>query len=150
MDVNPITFLASYLIWIMVAGIFGMVLFVRGGSREVLMHGFFSAFGAWGIVQMIKTFLPVSRPFLISGEDALTVTVPMDSSFPSAHAAVAFAIATAVFLHERMYGAVFLIGALLVGVGRVMANVHFVQDVFAGAIIGVSVAFAMKNVHFKT
>jgi len=66
------------------------------------------------------------KPFRIQG------------GFPSAHAAIAFSLATLIFL-SRAPGTVVLLGAaiaFLVGQSRVEAGIHTVYEVVAGAVIG--------------
>ena len=71
----------------------------------------------------------------------------MNSSFPSGHAAAAFALAFAVWLHNKKIGVVFIILAVLVGLGRVLSNVHYSFDVFGGALLGVVVAYIIGRLH---
>jgi undecaprenyl-diphosphatase len=58
-------------------------------------------------------------------------------SMPSDHATAAFALAFGVGLFlSRRWGVVLGIAALVIGVARVWAGVHYPGDVLAGAIIG--------------
>ena len=59
-----------------------------------------------------------------------------DVSFPSDHASAAFAIAVAVLLLDPLAGALFLVLAVLIAVGRVLVGEHYPGDVLAGAAIG--------------
>ena len=63
-----------------------------------------------------------------------------DASFPSDHASAAFAIAVAVLLLDPIAGALFLVLAVLIAVGRVVIGEHYPGDVVAGALIGTVVA----------
>ncbi len=142
-----ITFTASFLIWLMFGGL--LVLWRVDGKikQEQAAHALLSAMVAWIISQMIKGLYPTVRPFKLNGFPPLTLTVPGDSAFPSGHAAVAFALATSVWLHDKKVGSVFLALAFLVGVGRVLGNVHYAVDILGGAIVGVLVALAIDKLH---
>lgn len=59
-----------------------------------------------------------------------------DASFPSDHASASFAIAVAIMLIDPIAGALFLLLALLITVGRVVVGEHYPGDVVAGALIG--------------
>ena len=58
------------------------------------------------------------------------------NAFPSGHATVAFAIATAVFLWNRTWGSVLYAAALVVGISRIIGGVHWPTDILAGALVG--------------
>lgn len=59
-----------------------------------------------------------------------------DPSFPSDHAAAAFAIAFAVFAFSRRAGVVFLTAASLIGLSRIALGMHYPSDVLAGLLVG--------------
>lgn len=147
MNVPLITFLASFLIWIMFAGL--AFLWVVDGriKKEQAFHALITTLIAWGCASMIKSLFPTERPFEVLGLTPLTVTFPQDGSFPSEHSASAFALAATVWQHDRKVGIVFVILALGVGLGRVLSRVHYAQDVLAGVIIGVSVAYLFEKLH---
>src|SRR5436305_3625153 len=54
-----------------------------------------------------------------------------DPSFPSDHASASIAIAVAVFMFDRLVGALFLVAAALIAVGRVFIGAHYPADVLA-------------------
>jgi undecaprenyl-diphosphatase len=68
------------------------------------------------------------------------VQMPRSSSFPSGHAASAFAFATGAAGAWPVLSAPLRILATLVGYSRVHTGVHYPADVLAGAFIGVSAA----------
>jgi undecaprenyl-diphosphatase len=59
-----------------------------------------------------------------------------DPSFPSEHAAAAFAIAVAVACRAKAWGAVLLVLAAVLAAGRVFLGLHYPGDVLAGAVVG--------------
>jgi undecaprenyl-diphosphatase len=63
-----------------------------------------------------------------------------DPSFPSDHAAAAFAIAFAVFAFSRRVGAAFLVAATLIGLSRIALGMHYPSDVLVGMLVGLASA----------
>ncbi len=143
-----VTFLASFLIWFMLGGL--AILWVIDGriKREQALHAFMAAILAWVIATMLKSLFPSLRPFQQYGIVPLTITIPsINSSFPSAHAAVAFAIATSIYIHKKKLGIRFLILAFFVALGRILSGVHFTHDVVVGSLIGVFTSYLIKRLH---
>lgn len=143
-----ITFLASILIWCLYLALLILWVFKRKVKKEVVLHALMASFVAWGIAEMIKSLLPSMRPFNINNGPVFTLTVPGDNAFPSGHTAAVFGLAMAVWLHDKKIGYSFLIGAMLVGIGRILANVHFPLDITGGSLIGILTAFILKKIHF--
>jgi undecaprenyl-diphosphatase len=144
-----ITFIASFWIWVMYLGL-GIISFFGWGIKKAqAVHAFVIGFASWGIAQMVKDLFPESlRPFQLNGYPPLTFTVPLDGTFPSGHSAAAFGLAVAVFLYNKKLGFLYLLGALLVSLGRVVSNVHFPIDVVGGAILGSFVALVSERIRF--
>lgn len=148
-DTFFITFLASFLIWFMLAGL--VVLWVIDGKikKEEALHAFIATLVAWLITEMLKSFIPSQRPFVTQELVPLTITIPGIASFPSGHSAAAFATATTVWLHEKRSGYYFLVLAVLVALGRILSNVHTVTDVLGGASIGVLTSYFLERMHVE-
>jgi len=59
-----------------------------------------------------------------------------DASFPSDHASASFAIAFAILFVDPLVGALFLVVALIVALGRLFIGAHYPGDVGAGLLVG--------------
>lgn len=143
-----VIFLAVYFIFlvILLAGLF--LIFYRKSWREsILVFG--SGFVAWGIAKILKILIHTERPFsVLSGVEPLFRETGY--AFPSGHTAVAAALAFALFFINKKVGYVFMLFALLIGLARVIAGVHFPIDILGGFILGALisylVAYFVKNV----
>jgi undecaprenyl-diphosphatase len=81
------------------------------------------------VVEVTKRAVDRARP---DGEHRRS-----NASFPSSHAANAFALAAVLARRWRRAGWAFWTAALLVAASRVYLNRHFMSDVVAAAVIGV-------------
>jgi len=66
-----------------------------------------------------------------------------DASFPSDHPSLSFAIAFAVLMFDGVAGAIFLVVAAIIGVGRLFIGAHYPGDVAGGFGLGLVVAFVV-------
>ncbi|OGF69952.1 hypothetical protein A3H65_02840 [Candidatus Giovannonibacteria bacterium RIFCSPLOWO2_02_FULL_45_14] len=145
---NLVIFFGNYLAWILGAG---LVFFVISQNREnfrvaieALFAGILSRFV---FAEIIRYFYDKPRPFEVD------VSIPLilhevGKSFPSGHAAFFFAVATTLFIYNRRWGIVFFIGAIAMGIGRVLAHIHWPIDILGGALIGIaSAAIIWKVMH---
>nr|WSW70945.1 phosphatase PAP2 family protein [Streptomyces sp. NBC_00995] len=66
-----------------------------------------------------------------------------DWSFPSNHAAIAAAAATAIWLADRRLGAAAFVAALLMAASRVWIGAHYPHDVLIGLLSGALVAWPL-------
>ena len=88
---------------------------------------------------LIKHATERARPPLADPNIQALVGIPDSTSFPSGHAAAAFAAATAVgMLHPRLRVPLFAL-ASMVALSRVYLGVHFWSDVLVGALLGIAV-----------
>lgn len=59
-----------------------------------------------------------------------------DASFPSDHASASFAIALAVIAFDVTAGAILLVAAFVIAMGRLFIGAHYPSDVLAGFAVG--------------
>jgi undecaprenyl-diphosphatase len=144
---DPLTFYVSAA-QVVFAGL--IVLAAIGGRRDqarrrsaALLAGADTAL-ALGLGQVISHLVDRSRPFVDHpGSVHLFSKHAADAGFPSDHATAAFAIATAIVLYDRRWGAVALVLAAILAVGRVAIGVHYPTDVLAGAALGAGCSVAL-------
>ncbi|RME61360.1 phosphatase PAP2 family protein [Candidatus Parcubacteria bacterium] len=141
-----VKFFASYLPYLFLAG---LVYLGKIGYRDWRARwNFFvtlvlSAVIARGVlVEIIRFFYPHPRPFVALGIDPLFIS--SGNSFPSGHAATFFAFAAVVIMLAPRWGWWLFFFALLNGMGRVAAGVHWPADILGG--IGVGIASGLLAV----
>jgi undecaprenyl-diphosphatase len=113
-------------------------------SRAIIVGGaIFSAVVArFGFASLIRYFYPRQRPFVFEGISSLISQDPLEASFPSGHATFFMAIAVYLLLSGRKkLGWFMFASAILIGVARVGAAIHWPSDVIAGWILGALVSW---------
>lgn len=82
-----------------------------------------------------KFLTDIDYPHFIEG-----VTLHNYNSFPSGHTTSAFALATilSLYVHNKRWGLLFLLMAIVAGYSRIYLSQHFLEDVTAGSAIGVA------------
>jgi len=68
-----------------------------------------------------------------------------DASFPSDHVSASFAIAFAVLSIDPLAGALFLLAAAIIGIGRIFIGAHYPGDVGAGILVGLASALLVAK-----
>lgn len=94
----------------------------------------------WLLVVGLKNLFYNPRPFLVYQNIHTLFLYGGEEAFPSGHAAFYGALAVSIFAYHRRAGFLFAIGAVLVGVSRVIAGVHFPKDILVGFIFGASIS----------
>ncbi|MEG1778328.1 MAG: phosphatase PAP2 family protein [Angelakisella sp.] len=98
-------------------------------------------FDALAVNVILKPICARVRPYDINTAIELIVRAPKDFSFPSGHAAVAFAAAAALGTVGKKTHIAALVFATLMGLSRMYLYVHYPTDVLGGAIIGTLCGF---------
>lgn len=129
-----IIFLADYLIFILMG--WAIVKNWRVAVVSLVL--------VWLISELIKNYFFVHRPFI---ENPLA-SYHSDGSFPSGHAASAFASAMVIYFKNRKSGFVAFTMAILVGLGRILGGVHTLVDVVGGMSLGL-IGAALTTYHSK-
>lgn len=150
-----ILFRAKYLWYIVVFVImlFPLLTFLsrfktyRKKNIELLIFSLVSAVvSRFFITELIRFFYSRPRPFEALG--GVIQFIPVNwlishssgGSFPSGHAALAFAVAMSVYFYYPKTSILFFLAAFSISVGRVAAGLHWPSDIVGGAIVGIGAA----------
>ncbi|MBD3208586.1 MAG: phosphatase PAP2 family protein [Candidatus Nealsonbacteria bacterium] len=138
-----ILFFTSYVQYFLVAALFLFLFYEREARRtriEILLTTIISVVVArFGVTSLIRLFYNRPRPF---------ITLPVNNlfsesggSFPSGHASFFFSMSAVVYIYNKAWGLVFFIATVFMGLGRVMAGVHYFSDVVGGMVVGTITAY---------
>ena len=137
-----IIFFAVYFpyIVILLAGIF--LIFYRKSWKE-----FFVVFVSSGLALLIATILKnlihTERPF-IALQNVQSLFTENNFAFPSGHTTFFFALAFSLFFRSKKAGYWFMLFALLIGLTRIVAGVHFPIDILGGFVLGAATPFFLR------
>jgi undecaprenyl-diphosphatase len=110
-----------------------------GGFAMAIAPGLIAAAIAIVAVHVIGDLAPVSRPFVALGGTPIFHHAA-DASFPSDHVTLGMSMLGARIADRRLQWATVVV-VLLVGLARVLAGVHWLDDIVAGAILGLACAW---------
>jgi undecaprenyl-diphosphatase len=128
--------------------LFSLVLVITKKPKDLVLVGIVYASNILSF-EILKYLVGRDRPFIThnvilrAGELSLApgnVFSAVDPSFPSAHTATAFMLATILAYYTRGYKVLFYSIAAAVGLSRVYLGVHYPSDVIAGFILGTVIA----------
>ncbi|MGH2518822.1 MAG: phosphatase PAP2 family protein [Chloroflexota bacterium] len=132
-------FIALVLLWFGVAWLAGWPQERTNALAALLASG-----GALLVNLVVSLIWTRPRPFFSHrGTVHLLLRHSADASFPSDHAAAAFAIAIVLLASHRRLGALFMAAAVVLSYGRVYVGDHYPTDVLAGAVIGLLVGLLL-------
>lgn len=143
-----IIFIADWLVWWMIFAVLAFALFKKI-SWKLGTQIIATAVFAWALTEVFQIFYSSPRPFLILDDVRLLFIHGAYDSFPSGTTAFAFALATAFYLESRFLnkkiGAFFLIGAILIGLSRVIVGIHWPIDVLFGGVFGIGAVIVVQK-----
>ncbi|MEY2196224.1 undecaprenyl-diphosphatase [Neobacillus sp. BF23-41] len=84
---------------------------------------------------IIKLFYFKPRPF-IEGRVGILTPSKFDSSFPSKHTLITFAVSTIVLFSQRILGSIMLGFSFLTGLSRIWLGHHYPSDIAGSAVLG--------------
>jgi undecaprenyl-diphosphatase len=100
----------------------------------------------WAIVELIKGIVVLPRPWQVITDLQTLSTFGNNDSFPSAHSALAFTVATFIYHYYKPAGVVAFSLAIFVGLSRIFVGVHYPIDVFFGALIGIVIPWGIISI----
>jgi len=133
---------AKYLPFVFALVLVGLWLSWRSRNQRGAFLAGVSALIALGLGQLIGKAFPRPRPYLSHAVNQL-IPRSLDTSFPSDHAILGFAVAVMVWRYNRRVGAALLVLATLLAIARVFVGAHYPSDVLGGALLGALTSMAL-------
>ncbi len=134
-----ILFLSQYFTYLVILAIFLTCIFsFRRRLLGLLWFDLilFTSGIAWFLASLLKYNLVSPRPFIFwSSVHPLFLAGSLES-FPSGHAVFFGALAGGLLVLNRRAGLLALLAALIIGLARVIAGVHWPSDIVSGLIFG--------------
>jgi undecaprenyl-diphosphatase len=130
-----LTYLGSHFAFIL----FIILSWIITKQRKVLRRLIFLYASQSAVIYSLKFLIQRQRPFLFLEMASKLSRGPgeiLDPSFPSAHAAFSFMMATLLALWFPRYRIIFFIVAGFVGWTRIYLGLHYPTDVIVGALLG--------------
>ncbi|MEI6810881.1 MAG: phosphatase PAP2 family protein [Candidatus Nomurabacteria bacterium] len=142
-----IFFCGTYLIYVSI--VFTVLyLFFKGDKKHLIRNLIVLLGGAtlsWIAAHFLKDIIAHPRPDL-----TLALLEPNDIySFPSGHASFMFALGFLMSYLNKRAGIIILILALVTGIARVLAGVHYWYDILGGAVLAYFVSYLIFFVYKK-
>ncbi|MEO7939842.1 MAG: phosphatase PAP2 family protein, partial [Burkholderiaceae bacterium] len=130
-------FASQQLSGLVVAGTFGALVVAERDIRQDIWQVLLAMALAWALARVGQHLLSMPRPFALQ-LGTQWIAHGNSAGFPSTHASVAFAFATAVAVNARRWHAALpaLAAAALIAWSRVCLGLHFPSDVIAGLLVG--------------
>lgn len=147
---SAIIFCANYLIYIIFAAALAIVSYlVYKREWKTALWFFGSLVTSFVILKIVQHVHPGVRPFVAEHGVVQLIKHAAGTSFPSDHTTVAAAIAFGVLFLTRFksVGWLLLLGAVVVGVARIAAGVHYPFDILAGLATGFVGAGILAIIH---
>jgi undecaprenyl-diphosphatase len=113
-------------------------------KKKEILGAFVTGVSAWVLAYVLKFLIHIDRPFVaLTGVQSL---VPESGfAFPSGHATFFMALAFSIYFRHKKAGYWFIAFALIIGLARIMAGVHYPIDILGGFVLGALVAYLVKN-----
>jgi len=112
-------------------------------KKEILLV-FFSGCLAYALSYVLKFLFSIPRPFDVFSQVHSLIS-ETGYSFPSGHATFFMALAVSIFFYHKKAGYIFMFFALIIGIARIVAGVHFPTDILGGFVVGALVALFISR-----
>lgn len=130
-------FLAQYLPWIISLWVLLVVVSVPGRRYRMALVAQFALailLSRGIITELVRFIYPVVRP--LEALELIPLLLEDTPGFPSGHTTWLFAMVVPLWHINKKYAVVFGVLALVVGVARIFAGVHWPADIAAGIVVG--------------
>src|SRR3990167_7178937 len=138
-----IIFGAKYLIFCIIALAVLTVLVLKNKEQwfRLSMLVLLALAAGYALARLAGLLFAHPQPFAVEGFEPL-VPHAVDNSFPSDHTLIGGVFAAVAFLADRRAGLALWALALLVGLSRMLAGLHYTVDVVAAAALAVAAVWA--------
>ncbi|MDO8604523.1 MAG: phosphatase PAP2 family protein [bacterium] len=113
------------------------------GVRDLFVVGATAVF-AYAVAYAFKDFFHTLRPF-----DAVSsvspVIVESGYAFPSGHATFFMALASSLWFYHKNLSIFFGVSAMLIGLARITAGIHWPIDILGGLLLGYAVGITLHS-----
>ncbi len=149
-------FLAEYLPYVIITFLFIYFLwFKKERLKNIIM--FSVAFSSGLIARfVVKSFILIfyqrPRPYVALQSVHKLISTSLSEnwqSFPSGHTIFFFALATAVYFHNKKLGWLLIVTSAIIGIARVFVGVHYPGDIIVGAGLGILTAYFVQALYLK-
>lgn len=139
-----VVLMAKFLLYLVVLiGVIFWLIVPRGQKVRLAVIGALAGILALVLTKLAGSLYYDPRPFVVQHTEPLLQHVA-DNGMPSDHTVLAALVAVTIFQVSRKVGLVLFFLALLLGVSRVLVQIHSPIDIVVGLAIGVgSVALAV-------
>jgi undecaprenyl-diphosphatase len=148
-----VRFLAEYFGFILLFGLMSYegLVFVMGGRKfpTVFFNSIALAGGAWLIGRLIKLIYASPRPFIVLEKVHQLIDHGGYDSFPSGHTTFFFTLGFALYFYNKTLGILFMVGAVVIGISRVIAGIHWPMDILGGILLGAGVVSIVRFLTYR-
>lgn len=145
-------FASRYLIFVLLVFVLVLAWTARRDRRQrhLILDACWAGALAFCLAALLGNVFDRPRPFVTFSEIVQWIPTPLsDTSFPSRHSSIAFALAVALLFVDGYFGVIALAMAIGVAFGRVVTGVHYPTDVLMGGLVGVISVFMVRYLHKK-
>lgn len=144
-----IIIVAKYAIVFSVFGLIAFIILTKNLNRKKFFIYIIATFiFSIVIAKIFSFFIYDPRPFVVGHFQPL-IAHANDNGFPSDHTLLATAIAFCIFIFNKKWGIGLFILGLLIGLARVFAGVHHIQDILGSIIISGVVVYLVNLFYGK-
>ncbi|MFA5133910.1 MAG: phosphatase PAP2 family protein [Patescibacteria group bacterium] len=137
-------FIAVYFVFIL--AFFHFLYLRKIGKINIWLRSWLAVGVAYVLKKVIGMVYFRLRPFAaMEGINNLIGKSAHEASFPSGHTIIAFTLAFSIFWLNKKWGSLFLVGAFLVAVSRIIVGVHYPTDILGGIAIAFLVSLIFKS-----
>lgn len=113
-------------------------------NKKVTINAINSLVFSMFIHFLFKLFYFKPRPF-VNHRVGILIPSKTDTSFPSKHTLLTFAVSTSIFLQKRILGVIMWVLSGLTGFSRIWVGHHYPSDIIGSAVIGTTISFIIDR-----